>query len=114
MEFLFSQIKKMDVVSVNEGKNLGKVCDASFFYPEGNMKGFFVTGSRGFHFSKSELFIPLKQIVKIGEDVILVNLSDKPQPQKCDELPCPPKPPKPCPPMPPCPPDNRRNFDDYE
>ena len=107
----------MDVVSINDGKNLGKVCDVAFFYPEGNVKGFFVTGSRGFHFSKTDVFIPLRQIVKIGEDVILVNLNGKPlPPQNGGELPCPPKPPcpPPCPPKPPCPPDNRRSYDDYE
>ena len=120
MEFLFSQIKKMDVVSVNEGKNLGRVCDIAFFYPENKVKGFFVTGSRGFHFSKSDVFIPMPQIVKIGEDVILVNTSEKPPKPPKGERPCPPNN---CPPFPPCPPNNcpppyppdpRRSFDDYE
>ncbi len=96
----------MDVVSVNEGKNLGRVCDIAFFYPESTVKGFFVTGSKGFHLSKSEIFVPIRQVVKIGEDVILVNAGDKPLPP---DKPCPPCPPKPCPP-----PDPRRSFDDYE
>ena len=107
MEFLFSQIKKMDVVSVNDGKNLGKVCDIVLFYPENKIKGYFVTGSRGFHFSKSEVFIPVRQIVKIGEDVILVNTDEKPLPPPSGGAPCPP-------PKPNCPPDPRRSFDDYE
>ena len=108
MEFVFSQIKKMDVVSVNDGKNLGRVYDLTFFYPENKIKGFFVTGCRGFHFSKSEMFIPIQQIVKIGEDVILVNTGDKPlPPNNGGGAPCPPKPPF-------CPPDPRRSFDEYE
>ncbi len=121
MEFLFSQIKKMDVVSVNEGKNLGRVCDIAFLYPEFKVKGFFVTGSRGFHFSKSDVFIPVSQIVKIGEDVILVNTSEKP-PKPPAGGKCPPNyqpncPPNNCPPnchKPNFPPDPRRSFDDYE
>ena len=115
MELLFSQIKKMDVVSVSDGKNLGKVCDTAFFYPEGRIKGFYVTGSRGFHFLKSDFFISFKQIVKIGEDVILVNTGEKPLPPSGGGLPCPPNGVLPCPPPKPnCPPDPRRSFDDYE
>lgn len=101
----------MDVVSVNEGKNLGKVYDIAFFYPENKVKGFFVTGSRGFHFSKSDMFVSVRQIVKIGEDVILVNDGEKPLPPNPPQPPLfPPNPP--CPP--PCPPDSRRSFEDYE
>lgn len=108
----------MDVVSVSDGKNLGRVCDMAFFFPEGKIKGFFVTGSKGFKFTKSDVFIPISDVVKIGEDVVLVKLG-KEKPPKGDN--CPPKPP--CPPQfpqfppncPPCPPpDPRRNFDDYE
>ena len=134
MEFLFSQLKKMDVVSVSDGKNLGRVCDLAFYFPEGKVKGFFVTGSKGFKFTKSDVFIPLCDVVKIGEDVVLVK-TEQGKPPKGDRCPpqshCPPQqpdcpPPPPCPPYPPCPPphcppngrptphDSRRNFDDYE
>ena len=114
----------MDVVSLTDGKNLGKVCDLAFFFPENRLKGFFVTGSRGFKFSKSDIFIPIAEVTKIGEDVILVKpgSSKKPQPDNPPpQKPCPPSyPPQqrpcppPCPPCPPCPPQPRRNYDDYE
>ena len=123
MEFLFSQLKKMDVVSVADGKNLGRVCDMAFYFPEGKIKGFFVTGSKGFRITKSDVFIPLGDVVKIGEDVVLVK-PGKSRPPKDD---CPPQincPPPHCPPQSHCPPngrpqyppqvDPRRNFDDYE
>lgn len=109
----------MDVVSVADGKNLGRVCDLAFYFPEGKIKGFFVTGSKGFRLTKSDVFIPIGDVIKIGEDVVLVK-PGKSKPPKGD---CPP----PCPPQlncpPPCPPngrppynqpDPRRNFDDYE
>lgn len=119
----------MDVVSVSDGKNLGRVCDLAFYFPEGTIKGFYVTGSKGFKFTKSDVFIPVRNVVKIGEDVVLVKLG-KDKPHKGE--PCPPQPncpPPNCPPQPPCPPngrppyppqpyppqpDPRRNFDDYE
>lgn len=118
MEILFSQFKKMDVVSVTDGKNLGKVCDVAFYFPEGQIKGIFVTGSKGFHLTKTDEFIPFNKIVKIGEDVILVKFGHDAPPPKPPQNPCPPPcPPNPCPPNP-CPPDfrpdPRRNFDDYE
>lgn len=130
MEFLFSQLKKMDVVSVVDGKNLGKVCDLAFYFPEGQIKGIFVTGCKGFKFSKSDVFIPIANVVKIGEDVVLVKVGQD-KPPKCNSPQqdnCPPPPPncRPCPPCPPpCPPppnfkpnypqpNQRRNFDDYE
>ncbi len=130
MEFLFSQLKKMDVVSVSDGKNLGRVCDIALFFPEGKIKGFYVTGSKGFKFTKSDVFIPVSNVVKIGEDVVLVKMGQG-KPPKGE--PCPPQQnncPPPCPPngrpnynqnfpQPPYPPnfpqpDPRRNFDDYE
>ncbi len=81
-----------------------------FFYPENKIKGFTVTGGRGFKFMRDEQFISWGQIVKIGEDVILVKLEEK---GKKD---CPPEKP-PCPPNPFCPPprgDGRRDMGDYE
>ena len=107
----------MDVVSVTDGKNLGKVCDLSFLFPENKLKGLFVTGCKGFKFTKSDIFIPMSNVVKIGEDVVLVRLGED-KPPKPD---CPPQKPN-CPPNncpPPFPPnypprDPRRNFDDYE
>lgn len=118
----------MDVVSVSDGKNLGRVCDIAFYFPEGKIKGFFVTGSRGFKFTKSDAFIPLCDVVKLGEDVVLVKPGQS-KPPKGE--PCPPNgrpdyPQQPCPPphcppngRPPYPPqfpqpDPRRSFDDYE
>lgn len=110
MEFNFSHFKQKDVISLSDGKNLGKVCDITVSYPENNFTGITVTGCKGFRFSKQEIFIPIKQVVKIGEDAVLVRTER----EKCPppEPPRPPKrPPNNCPP--PCPPD-RRSYDEYE
>lgn len=105
MEYLFSKLKKLDIVSVTDGKNLGKLCDISFTLPDGKIKGFFATGSKGFKLTKSEVFISLCDLVKVGEDTILVK-SGKPSK---DGKPCPPNSKGDnnhgCPPnQPPCPP----------
>ena len=111
MEVIFSELKQKDVINVEDGKHLGKVCDIAFTFPDGKVKGFTVTGCKGFKLTRQEIFVPLKSVLKIGEDAVLVNFGEpKPAP-----------PPKPCPP--PCPPDNcppypppggRRGTDEYE
>lgn len=110
MEFSYNKLKKLDVISLADGKNLGKFCDVKLTLPEGKVIGFYASGCKGFKLGKAEVFIPISGISKIGEDAILVKPDKKP-----------PKPPpkwcKPdCPPPPLCPPpfDDRRSFDDYE
>lgn len=144
MEVTFTALKQKDVINLTDGKNMGKVCDMTFSFPENFVKGFTVTGCKGFRFSKQEVFIPVKNVVKIGKDAVLVKLGDKePAPPPPDGKPCPPAPPKPncppypcpppCPPCPPngyplCPPErppsgrppksapppDRRSYDEYE
>ena len=72
MELSFNDIKKLQVINLNDGKNLGKVCNIIFFYPENTIKGFVATGGKCFRFSREEQFIPLSEVVRIGEDVVLV------------------------------------------
>lgn len=108
MEVVFSELKQKEVISVTDGKHLGKVCNLTFTFPEGKITGFTVTGCKGFKFTKQEVFLPLKCVIKIGEDAVLVNGSEPP-PNNCP----PPNPPPFCPPPPP-PPQPRRSFDEYE
>ena len=115
MELSFSQLKQKDVVSVTDGKNLSKVCDISLTFPDNNWLGITVTGCKGFKLTnKKELFIPVGEIVKIGQDVILVKTGEKKPDCKPPKEDCrPPKrPPDPC-----CPPPfvhDRRDYGEYE
>ena len=72
MEVSFSELRAKEVVNVQDGRKLGRVCDVILCYPENRWIGFIVPSGRGFG-KKQELFLELKNIVKIGEDVILVN-----------------------------------------
>lgn len=73
MELSFSELRAKEVVNTQDGKKLGKVCDIVLCYPENRWIGIVVPGNRGFCAKKNDLYIDLKRIVKIGEDVILVN-----------------------------------------
>ena len=73
MELSFSDLRTKEVINTLDGRRLGKVCDVVLCYPENRWLGIVVPGGRGFGKKKSELFIELRSITKIGEDVILVN-----------------------------------------
>lgn len=96
-----------------DGKRLGKVCDVVFTFPEGRVKGIVVPGCKGFRFGRADVFIDLKNISKIGVDVVLVDIRepierDKKR-DKCDGGRCPPEPPPRPHPRP-----DRRDYGEYE
>jgi YlmC/YmxH family sporulation protein len=98
MEISFSELRAKEVVNTQDGRKLGRVCDVVLCYPENRWIGLIVPSGRGFG-KKQELFLELKNIVKIGEDVILVNVG-YPRAQKCDKrnhgMPVSPPPPPNC------------------
>ncbi len=98
MEVSFSELRSKEVINTQDGRRLGRVCDVVLCYPENRWLGLVVPSGRGFG-KKQELFLELKNIVKIGEDVILVNVGF-PRKQPCE---------KPAPP-----PVRGRNFDEFE
>lgn len=106
MDIIFSELKQKEVINVSDGRHLGKVCDITFTFPEGKVIGFTVTGCKGFKFTKQEVFLPIKCIVKIGEDAVLVSFTENPPPP-------PPSNKQPYCPSPP-PPQSRRSLDEYE
>ena len=67
------------VVNICDGKQLGKVSDVVFTYPEGRVLGIVAPGGRGFRWGKSDVYIDLKNIGKIGVDVVLVDLKSAPR-----------------------------------
>ena len=102
MELSFHNLKQKDVINISDGTNLGKVSDISVSFPEYNWLGITVPGCKGFKLTnKRETFIPVKLIVQVGEDAVLVKTEEKcppcPPPKgKCPPPPCPPpRPPKP-------------------
>lgn len=74
MELTFSSLRAKEVINVQDGKKLGRICDVVLCYPENKWIGMVVPSSRGFSLKRNELFISLKQVQKIGEDVILVSV----------------------------------------
>ncbi len=103
MELTYKELAKRDVVNVADGRCLGKIINIKFNFPQGVIVGIFVPARKNkglfWFLDRSTLYIDVSKIVKIGGDVILVDI-------KCGET-CAQstpikKPSKPCPP--PCPP----------
>lgn len=87
MQLSFSDLRTKEVVNTTDGKKLGKVCDIVFCYPENRVLGIVVPGGKGFGFRRGEVFIDMKCIVKLGEDVVLVSLPACEKKQKCEQKP---------------------------
>lgn len=77
METSYRELKCKFVVNVTDGRNLGRTCDIVFSFPDGRVFGIVVPGKKGIRFFKNnDLFISIKSIVKIGADVVLVDLKN--------------------------------------
>jgi YlmC/YmxH family sporulation protein len=83
MELSFSELRAKEVINTQDGRRLGRVCDIALCYPDNKWIGIIVPNGRGF-MKRNDLFISLKNIVKIGEDVILVNIGVA-KTQTCDK-----------------------------
>lgn len=73
------ELKQKEVVNLCDGKRLGRVCDVVFTYPEGKVQGIVAPGGRGVRWGKADMFIDLKDVKKIGIDVILVEIKSAPK-----------------------------------
>ena len=81
MDISFKELQKRDVINLPDGKCLGKVTDLVLDFPRAVMTGVCVPGKKqnvlARIFSRTEIFIDRSKIVKIGNDVILVDVRCK-------------------------------------
>lgn len=71
------QIK--DVVNISDGKRLGNIGDIDINVDTGKIEAIIINGAGrvlGFFGKDEEVVIPWRNILKIGEDVILVRFRD--------------------------------------
>ncbi len=71
-----SELRKLDVINMEEGRYLGSVCDVDVDPETGRVLALIVDEVRSFRFfwgtKHTDLEIPWKDVVLVGEDVILV------------------------------------------
>lgn len=76
----FCEFQKKEVINVCDCKCLGNVCDLEFDEHDGCIRTIIVPGPAKFFGCvgrEFELHIPWCKIVKIGPDIILVNIDEK-------------------------------------
>ena len=102
MELTYSELTKRDVINISDGRCLGRVTDIKLIFPQGKLVGIFVPGRKVRRicrwFDKTQIYIDESKILKIGGDVILVDIRCS---EECSKMPKP-KPPKPPMPNNPC------------
>jgi YlmC/YmxH family sporulation protein len=75
----YCDLRKKEVVNVYNGKRLGFICDLCLDICTGKITAIVVLGPCKFFFffrSDSDYVIPWKNICKIGDDVILVEVDE--------------------------------------
>ncbi|WP_144556693.1 YlmC/YmxH family sporulation protein [Bacillus pumilus] len=73
-----SEFQIKDVVDVSSGKKLGTIGDIDINVTSGKIQAIIIGGTgkmMGFFGKEEEMIVPWRNIVKIGDDVILVRLS---------------------------------------
>ena len=76
-EYTFCEIREKDVINVIDGRSLGRAVDIAFTC-RGQVFGIIVPGNAKFLkglTSGDSLFIPWRNVIKIGTDAVLVELS---------------------------------------
>ena len=73
-----SELQKKDIINIKDGKKIGRVIDAEFDISNGYLIKFIIESNNAFRniFSNSDcVTIKFTQIKKMGEDVILIDIS---------------------------------------
>ncbi|MBB6443757.1 YlmC/YmxH family sporulation protein [Bacillus benzoevorans] len=74
-----SEFQIKDVVNISDGKKLGNIGDIEINLQTGKVEAIIISGTGkilGFFGKDEDVVIPWKNIIKIGEDVILVRYKD--------------------------------------
>lgn len=77
VDYTFCELREKEVINVSDGKRLGRIIDIAL-HCSGRVVGIVVPGEKKFFKNVSgsdNIFIPWKNVLKIGDDVILVELT---------------------------------------
>ena len=73
-----SELEKKDIINIKDGKKIGRIVDVEFDISNGYMIKFIIESSniiKSLFSSNEMLSIKFSQIKKLGEDVILIDIS---------------------------------------
>lgn len=74
MDITFGELKSKEVINTINGKRLGRICDMVISCHTCKVTGLVVPNDRKLFKAREDIFIPWRNIVKIGDDCILVRI----------------------------------------
>ena len=74
MDITFGELKSKEVINTINGKRLGRICDMVISCHTCKVTGLVVPNDRRLFKAREDIFIPWRNIVKIGDDCILVRI----------------------------------------
>ena len=77
MELSYAELKCKEIVNVKSGARMGRIVDIIFACDGSGVLGIVAPGEKKLFKATEDIFIPWKDIVKIGSDVILVDIDVK-------------------------------------
>ena len=75
MEVSFDSLREKEVINIYDGKKLGHIIDIIFDRQSGKVTGVVVPGIKKFMRKSEDIFVPIENLKKIGEDVLLIKLA---------------------------------------
>ena len=75
MDISFVDIREKEVINIYDGKKLGHIIDIIFDRQTGRVTGVVVPGIKKFMRKTEDIFVPIDNLKKIGEDVLLIKLA---------------------------------------
>ena len=74
MDVSYTELKSKEVINLTSGARMGKIIDLILDTKSKTVLGLVVPGARKLFQPNEDIFIPWKNISKIGTDTILVNI----------------------------------------
>ena len=71
-----SELQLKEIINISNGKRIGTIVDV-IISTNGNIEKILVEEKRGRKFSKEEYEILWNQIIKVGDDIILIDTRNK-------------------------------------
>ena len=71
-----SELQLKEIINISKGKRIGIIVDV-IVEPNGSIKKLILEERRGRKFTKEEYEISWNQIIKIGDDIILIDTRNK-------------------------------------
>ena len=74
MDISLTELKEKEIINIFDGRKLGRIIDILFDVENGMVRGIVVPGEKKVFKRSEDIFIPLEQLKKIGDDVVIVKI----------------------------------------